>query len=105
MQKITPSHILGISLLIWIVTYNVWQYTDACIYYIGTAQIIMAASWIIHTRTEGVNHFISRVFLFLSFNNLADELFFDPTAIELNEFLMFALFLIYSAWKWKSTKS
>jgi len=93
------------SLVLWVVSYNIWQFTDDSVYFIGTAQLVMVCSFIIHKRTAGINHIISRVFLFLSFNNLIDEIFFDPTRLELNEFTMFALFLIYSAWKWKNSSS
>lgn len=93
-----------ISILFWVVSYNIWQYTAPNIYYIGNAQMIMVCSWMIHQKTNSVHHVISRLFLFLAFNNLIDEIFFDPTAVEWNEFVIFALYLIYSLFKWRNSR-
>lgn len=101
MGKNKHSIILLISIVVWVVSYNIWQFTLPNVYYVGTAQLIAVASWIIHTKTEGIHHLISRVFLFLAFNNLLDELFFDPTKFEWNEFLMLLVFIVISLWRRK----
>ena len=99
------SWILSISLCIWLITYNIWQFTVPNVYYVGTAQMILVASWLIHKTTNGIHHVVSRMFLFLAFNNLVDELFFDPTSVEWNEFTMVFFYLLYSLRSWRNMKS
>ncbi len=99
------SCILTFSILFWVIAYNVWQYTTPDIYYIGTAQLVLVCSWLIHVSATGIHKVVSRVFLFLALNNLLDELFFDPTKFDINEFVMFALFFIHTLYKWKKSKS
>lgn len=92
---------LTVSLIVWLACNNLWIYTDYPIYYFGIAQIIFVASLLIYTQPNKTKYqnFISSIFLFISANNLLDELFFDPQAFELNEYISFVAFTIYSLWK------
>jgi hypothetical protein len=99
------SWILLISLIVWVVSYNIWQFTVPNVYYVGTAQLILVCSYLIHKQTEGIHHVISRIFVFLAANSLLDELLFDPTQFEWNEFFMLLVFISMSLWKRTSHSS
>jgi glutamate synthase domain-containing protein 2 len=93
-----PKHLLWllVGLLIWVVCHNAWLIYGAKTYYFGTAAIIAISACILHD----IQHtFLTRVFLFLSINNLADELFFDPAAFSVNEYITFLLFFVYSIYR------
>lgn len=87
---------LFLGVVVWIVCHNLWVLCGTSTYYFGTAFIIAVCGWILHDIHKSV---ITRIFVFLSFNNIADELFFDPSAFSLNEYLTFLLFIIYSLWR------
>ena len=96
------TNLLIVSVITWLLCNNLWFYTDLPIYYFGTAQVIFVASLIIYTQPNKTKYqnFISSIFLFISANNLLDELFFNPQAFELNEYISFLAFIIYSLWKY-----
>jgi len=104
MRKIKINLVFMLSILFWVASYNIWQITDGCVYYISTAQVILVASYIIHTRTFGIHHVISRAFVFIAISNLADEILFERNIAGWNEFIVLFIFLIYSIYKWKITK-
>ena len=92
--------LLTASIVVWITCNNLWVYTSTPIYYFGIAQLIFISSLIIHVQPSKSKYqlFISRAFLFLAANNLLDEMFFNPQAFELNEYLTCASYVIYSLW-------
>jgi hypothetical protein len=102
------SFILAIGLIIWVFCHTAWVFLGYDTYYIGTAFIIFISSYIINniTKNKCYHKFITRLFLFLAFNNLVDEIFFDPKVFDWNEYLVFILYIIYSGIRcWSTTKT
>lgn len=94
-------HVLIVSLIIWILGSSFWEYTSIAIYHFGIAQMVLVSSIVIYNQPNKTPYqsFVSRVVLYVSANNLADELFFNPCVIELNEYLSFFTFVIHTTWK------
>lgn len=90
------SILLTLGLFVWVFTYNTWQFLGNSTYYIGTAFIVFVASLIInHNTKDNFQKLISKTFVFLSANNLIDEIFFDPTEINIHEYLSFIIYTMY----------
>lgn len=102
-MNIFQKILLSASIIVWIICNSTWIYFDESVYYIGIAQMIFVASFVIHSQVNSrIDKFITRFFLFLAFNNIVDELFFDPTAFSINEYLTVLLFIIYNLFRqWK----
>lgn len=96
-MSLLNTFLLGTSILTWLICNTAWIFFGAPTYYFGTAFIIFISSVIINSSTEKGTYqkLITEVFIFLALNNLIDELFFDATVIELNEYLAFILYLTY----------
>lgn len=77
--------LLYISLIISILTYNLWGYLPKESFYIGNSVFIFLICTYIFFKERKSN--IKFVLFSLSLNNLFDELFFDNTKLELNELL------------------
>lgn len=93
-----------VGVVTWVITYNIWVLVGESTYYIGTAFMIAVCSYLINNVTKvGWQKIVSRFFLFISVNNLIDELLFDPTAFELNEYLTCIIYFIYTLWKHYTT--
>jgi len=82
--------ILYIAVIISILTFNLWEFLPEGAFYIGMSLFILLLSVYIYLKNK--KSFICWLLLMLSINNLADELFFDATKLQLNE-LIFALSL------------
>jgi hypothetical protein len=97
-------YILLVSLIIWVVSYNLWIFFDSSVYYIGTAVFILGLSLLIDMSVkEKWKQITSKFFLILAVNNVLDEVFFNPTTFDFNEYITIFLFLIYTAWRiWKN---
>lgn len=78
--------ILYISLLISILTYNLWHYLPENSFFIGNAMFIFLLCLYIYLKEK--QYFITFVFVGLAFSNLLDELFFDPKKLEVNEIIV-----------------
>lgn len=92
------------SFLISILTYNLWGYIkleyNISIFYTGIALSFLLYSYTIsetlkylHKKEEiSIRYVIfSEIGLTACISNLIDELFFDPTKIEINEYITFLL--------------
>jgi hypothetical protein len=98
------------GIVIWLLCHNLWIVYGASTYYFGTAAIIAVASYILYDIRA---HFLTRFFLFLSLNNMADELFFDPEVFSTLEYLAFLAFFAWNTYTnrkqiatwWKSITS
>lgn len=102
------AFVLTIALIIWVFCHTAWIFVGVNTYYIGTAIIILASAYVINSITrKGWHKLITRLFLYLALNNIADELFFDPKQFDINEYLTFIFYTIYTIYKnWKHlTKS
>lgn len=90
--------ILIFGIIFWIFCHTTWVIFGYGMYYIGTATIIFISSHLIHSvqKRNTYSRIITRLFLFLSFNNLLDEIFFDPKVFDINEYIIFIFYLIYT---------
>lgn len=93
--------LLTCSLIVWLLCNNLWPYTEVEIYYFGIAQVIFVSSVIIHQQPKDKKwkKLISASFVFLSLNNLLDEMFFNPQAFDASEYISVIAYLIYFIWK------
>lgn len=82
--------ILYIALILSIVTYSFWESFPKGSFYVLNALFIMLLC--IYLFLTNKKSFVCFVLLCYSFNNLADELFFNPTKLQINE-LVFAVFV------------
>jgi len=98
---------LIVGLLVWIFCHTAWMFTSYNTYYIGTAFIIFVSSYVINNITENKSYhkLITRLFLFFAFNNLLDEIFFDPKVFDWNEYLICLSYLIYVILCWRTTRT
>ncbi len=74
---------LYIALFLGIFTYMFWQFMPKGTFYVGNALFIfLLASYIFSLNNRS---FIKFLIFGLSFGNLMDELYFDPTKLGANE--------------------
>lgn len=94
-------YILHIALIISILTYLFWNELPKGSFYIGNALFIfLLCAYIYKSITQS---FITFVLLCLSLNNLIDELFFDNTIFQLNEFIF--IIILPLIWLFKKPKN
>jgi len=93
------------SFIVWVVSYNAWQFFGVNIYYIGQASLILGCAWLIFKQNKGAQNkmsvTITEIFLLFAVNNMADELFFDPTRLSANEFIFvfgYTTLKLYKTW-------
>lgn len=98
---------LFISGVFWVICWTLWHICGADLWYIGNAQFIFACVAYIHYNTQEIKkRFVSRVFLFIAFNSLFDELFGDPQKIGYVEYAVSITYILYQTYKWiKYSKS
>ena len=87
--------------LILITTWNIWALFESpeqqdMVFGVGIAVAISFLVWSIHLSTVGNFKRYSLAFLLLCFSNVVDELFFDPTKRDINEYIA-ALLIILTA--------
>lgn len=87
-------------MLTWLTCNTLWIIYGEPVYYYGVAGMIASASLVINSQTEGKRKLVSEIFVFFAFNNLADEILYDPTKIELNEYITAIIFILYITWKY-----
>lgn len=80
-----------------LIAYNLWPFLGGQVFYKFTAlEFVLlyyaAASWL----PMGIWKRIVFVFFLCATNSLLDELFFDPKAIDLNEYIGFAIIILTS---------
>lgn len=87
--------LIYVTIFISIVTYLFWDIikikTGISIFWIGNASSVFIMALIIFLNNKKL--FSSFFLLCITFNNLLDELFFEPTKIGLNE-IVFAILII-----------
>jgi hypothetical protein len=92
--------ILVASIIIWVLSYNLWLFLGVEIYYVGTALLILGSSLVIDLQEKTkFQQLASKLFLILATNNVLDELFFDPQSFDYNEYLSIILYFIFVSWK------
>lgn len=82
----TENKILWVATIISIATYQFWEYFPIGSFYIGMSLFILLLSLVIFYQKP--NLFISFFLLCIAFNNLLDELFFDPKSNGINEIII-----------------
>jgi uncharacterized membrane protein len=99
--KITPfgSILSCMAALILVTTWNLWAlFSDPAhqdlFFGVGIAVAITFLVWSIHLSTVGTMRRYSFAFLLLCFSNVVDELFFDPTARDVNEYIAASLIVL-----------
>ncbi|QQV91521.1 hypothetical protein M1M25_gp084 [Tenacibaculum phage Gundel_1] len=107
------SKIICVFLLIWsVLVYQFWglllEKYSIKIFYPGIALMMLGFVFVIWSESKNKSFkYFMELFLLLSFSNLIDEIFFDPTKLEINE-LIIALFLVFRftfiIWKTKKEK-
>lgn len=89
------KYLLYIATFVIIATYQFWDELPKGSFYIGIALFINLLCMYLYLSNK--KSFICFLLFGLSINNLADELFFDPTVLQLNEVLFaFALLAIWA---------
>jgi hypothetical protein len=78
----------------WLLGYNAWHFFGYWFYDLCVAVTIMFLIWSIHLSAVGWHLRLSRSFLIIAFSNVADELFFDPTQVQLNEYIAASIILL-----------
>lgn len=94
------KYILHIALIVSIFTYLFWSQLPKGSFYVGNALFIFLLCVYIYKSIT--KNFVTFVLLCLSFNNLLDELFFDNTILQINEFIFIIILPII--WLFKSSK-
>lgn len=85
--------VFRLSLIVLIGSWTFWPYLWDHAFYHGLAVSLLGFAWCFYRQVK-VSKCDGLIFLLLCLSNLADELFFDPTAIEMNEYLMAGLMVI-----------
>lgn len=80
------------AMIVSIAGYNLWPIIHHDFFYKCMALSLLLLS-IVVWLCKDVSKIVSQIFFWLCVNNLMDELFFDPTAFQLNEYI-FALIVI-----------
>ncbi len=99
--------ILIATFIISVVTYSGWsyikEYTGLKIFYPCTALMFVGYTYVIflfakkayfNDRKNRFIVFFTRIIYLTTVNNLVDEIFFNPRAININEYLGFALIVV-----------
>jgi hypothetical protein len=82
----TVNRLIWVATIISIATYQLWLYLPKGSYYLGMAIFIMLISIIIFVQNHKL--FSSFFLLCIAFNNLLDELFFNPEYNGVNEIVI-----------------
>lgn len=95
------KYLVLIAFAVWMLSYNLWWVFDNyAIYDLGVAITIFLLILSIHLSAEGKYRLFSLGFTCIAGSNVIDELFFDPTIIDINEYIsafiiMFSVIWIY----------
>lgn len=101
----TDKIVLVLSLLVSIVSYSFWglikEEYGISIFYLGNALSVFGFTLVLCKR---FNNWVTELVLAATTNNLVDEVFFDPTTIEINEYILFGV-SVAIIWKRNSKTS
>ena len=106
MRTDKQAYLFIFGLLGWLVGQLLWVFVGTQAYYISVALFVTIMVGIIHRNTEeNWKKHVSRIAMFICFNNLADEIIFDPTKFSYNEILTALIFAIYTWKKYKKYRN
>jgi len=74
--------------------YNLWPFFGYYFYDVGMSIGLMLLIWSIHLSAQGVYRSFTLGFTLMSVSNVVDELFFDPTSINVSEYIAAVIILI-----------
>lgn len=96
-RTIVDKIILAISFLLAIASSTLWmpikEQFGLSIYYIGTALAVFGYSVVLWRKYKNT---WTELILAGTTNVLVDELFFDPTKFEINEYILFTLCILWT---------
>jgi hypothetical protein len=94
MRNIIAISIVATSIL----AYNLWPLFDC--FYIGIALcfFLSALALVLKSERETIERRIYFILFFLTFNNLLDELFFDPKRFGANEYFIAAFIIAHQVY-------
>lgn len=96
-QTTVDKIILSISFLLAVASSTFWmpikEQFGFSIYYIGTALAVFGYSIVLWRKYKNV---WTELILAGTTNVLVDELFFDPTKFEINEYILFTLCILWT---------
>lgn len=81
-----------LSNLLWT---HIKELTGVGIYYQAQAFAFLGYTFIIYNESKGVFKSICKAIVLTCLGTVVDELFFDPTKFELNEFLAFGIIVVF----------
>lgn len=84
---------IWVAFVISVATYIFWPYMPKGSFYVGNAFFILILCGVIYLQNKKL--FISFYLLCIAFNNLLDELLFNPKQLGLNEILFAILIPIF----------
>ncbi len=86
-----------------LIAFNAHPILGDWIYYKGISFGMMLSFWLIYSLTKQRKEvvFWSKTIAFLATNNFIDELFFNPTAFQVNDYLVAVIIII---WQWRIRK-
>lgn len=85
------------AFIVLLAAYNLWQpFDNTKIYYTGVAIAIFLMILSIHLSAEGNYKIFTLAFSILSLSNVLDEVFFDASVIDINEYIAATFTLIVS---------
>jgi len=92
--------------IVWLLTYQLWWIIECPrIYEIGTALTILFLILAIHISAIKPFSIFSLAFVVIAFSNLADEIFFDPTSFDINEYIAAAIIFVIVIFRLCRTKT
>lgn len=88
-------------IIVSILSFNLWMLFPFQIFYKGLAILFILSAILIRIDSEkGTQYrYICDVWLLLTANNLIDEFFFNPRALEWNEYLFGMVIMVHAAIK------
>lgn len=93
----------GISLIVWIVSFTVWRWLGTPVFYIGTAFLIVGWALILYLD-KTIPKPLSSFGFFVAANNFIDEIILDPVKLNLSEYLVCFIALIFYYKKYRKRK-
>lgn len=88
-----------VSLSMIVMSYSLWHYISPQIWYISIAFGLLMFTYVLNLFYSGC--FFFRIMFELALNNLVDELFFNPTKVEINEYITALIIVIIEMKKYK----
>lgn len=93
-MKKSSNILLLFAFLSGLVAYNLWPFLGSKVFYVFIAVQIFLFSVITFLESRKTWKLIAQVIMLACLNSLIDELFFDPSQIDTNEYIGFGLIIL-----------